>query len=84
MSQPLKAVISLHSIREREHYPILQLRGIRLREAEWLAKGHTGRGAQDRKSELFESKTEASGYNIHQCTISVTCITCFPQRHLHF
>lgn len=46
MCQPRKEVISSHSIREKDHYLILQMREIRLREAQWLAQDHTRRGAK--------------------------------------
>ena len=59
-ASPGKRLSVLMALRERNHYFILQMRENELREAEWLAQGHTGRQTKDQKSDSSSPKHKLS------------------------
>ena len=67
-ASPGKRLSVLIAQRERNHYFILKTRENGLREAEWLAQGHTGRRTEDWKSDSLSLKHKLSAA-IHICTL---------------
>lgn len=67
-ASPRKRLSVLIALRERNHYFILKMRENGLREAEWLAQGHTGRRTKDWKSDSLSPKHKLLAA-VHVCTL---------------